>query len=205
MKRTCYSLLLAAAILLPPFAFAQQREGVVSIPPGSIRVQQGEDGRAVVVTPDGSTMTVDTFRATNLAANGVDIEALRQQARQRTIEALKQSMGCTDDEWAVIVPRIELIQALQPVVGEAGSGSIGGSVASLQRVQPRISDVRARQADLRKAIQDGANSNDVRSILTSLREARQRAADELANIRKELIGLLTISQEAILYQRGILR
>ena len=65
-------------------------------------------------------------------------------------------------------------------------------------------ELRVRQQDLQRAIDNNSSEQEIKQKLASLREARQRAREELAKARRELTDLLTQRQEAILYQRGIL-
>ena len=45
-----------------------------------------------------------------------------EQFRQRIFERIKETMGATDDEWAVIQPKIEKVQQLQRQTSRGGAG-----------------------------------------------------------------------------------
>lgn len=142
------------------------------------------------------------------------------QIRQTLSDRMKEALGASDDEWKVIGPKVEKVQALQQ---DTASGA-GGMMSMMRRLQggggggranqPNIgaifggnanSDVQLKTADLDKALDNPATTeNEIRIKLTAVREAREKAKVALAQSRKELIELLTQRQEAVLFQMGIL-
>jgi hypothetical protein len=138
------------------------------------------------------------------APNGVPFDI--NQIRQRMEDALKEALGCTDEEWAVLKPKIEKIQLLQGAAGERTSGMVGVTAGNnSSALPPAVTEVRARQAEFQKAVSNKDSSDgQVRQAMAALREAKQKARTELAKSRKELLDLVTPRQEATLYQRGIL-
>lgn len=141
------------------------------------------------------------------------------QIRQTMSDRMKEALGATDDEWKVIGPKVEKVQALQQ---DTGSGA-NGMMAMMRRLQgggggrgntPNIgaifgananSDVQIKTSDLDKALDNpAATENEIRIKLAAVREAREKAKVALAQARKELTELLTQRQEAVLFQMGIL-
>lgn len=133
-------------------------------------------------------------------ANGKPQMMDMNELRQRAINQLKEQLGSSDDEWAVLQPKIEKIQALTSDAG-APTPKIGISITTSKST----SEVAAKQQLLRQAIQNGAASDsELKQKIAELRNARAQARQLLAKARQELADLVTSRQEAILIDRGIL-
>jgi hypothetical protein len=139
-----------------------------------------------------------------------DDEQRRLSPQERAMEALREQMKSSDDEWAVLQPRIQKVmdlkQGLMSVTASAlsqasgrrfrGGGGRGGPAAmeyrqSLEDIGRTLANVPVSPAAVRRSI-DAA------------REARAAAEEEVAAAQKDLIQLLTTEQEAILVQYGVL-
>lgn len=122
------------------------------------------------------------------------------ELRQRAINQLKEQLGSSDDEWAVLQPKIEKIQTLTSDAG-VPTPRIGISITNSKSA----SEVTAKQQALRQALQNAvASDSEIRQKITELRDARAQARQLLAKARQELADLVTSRQEAILIDRGIL-
>jgi Spy/CpxP family protein refolding chaperone len=135
-----------------------------------------------------------------------------EEFRQRMNERLKTSLKATDEEWSVLQPLIEKVQAKQR---EAVSGRFGGFGG---RGGPGGGGDRDRGGDrggnrggsaesqaLREAIEkDGTAPEEIKAKLAAVREQRKKAQGELEAAREELRKVLTVRQEAVLVTFGIL-
>jgi hypothetical protein len=120
-------------------------------------------------------------------------------SNQRTMEALKTALGCTEEEWSILMPKVRLVQQLR-----WASGLPGGIKTADASVKVIMDTVRARQEELMKAVADNATALDLAPKLAALRDAKTKAREELARVAKELAGMLTVRQEAILVEKGLL-
>jgi hypothetical protein len=181
-------------------------------------------GTAVMTLPDGSVQTFDISgaspggaisitgsgdpKAPRIMANGGPGKILDlSQIRQNVLDQLKTAMGCSDEEWAVILPKLEKVEAASIEVGAPANGlGPGVKLAALSGASGgRQPDVAQCQSQLRSTLQNpNATEAEVKLRIESLREARARAREKLAQARKELADVLTLRQEAVLIDRGIL-
>ena len=134
------------------------------------------------------------------------------QMRERMLTELKDQMGASDTEWAALKPRIEKTIALQrdargglmaPGMGMGmGMGPRGGRPAE-EGESP--SKVAAAQRELRTTLDEkNAAADQIAKKVTTLREARAKAREELQAVQKELKGQVTPRQEAVLVLHGLL-
>ena len=142
--------------------------------------------------------------------------------RKMMADRLKTSLKVSDEEWGVIQPLIEKVQAKQrdagggrfggggPGRGRGGdnagggnaptTGSTGGGDAS----RPERAGTAEREA-LRTAVEtEGTSPETIKAKLAAVREVQAKSAAELAAAREELKKVLTIRQEAALVNFGIL-
>jgi len=175
-----------------------------ALPSGVIMPRMaGMNPAAQPVNPNGSGIVNFAPGAARVAQN--------PQIRQRLLDSLKQALGCSDEEWAVLWPKIEKIQLLQGAAGETAampvplsSGGTGGGASAIP-LPDSVRDARAKEQEFQKAVNDPSTSDAAMAqTLAALRQARQKARTELATARKEITGLVTRRQEAILCQRRIL-
>ena len=176
-----------------------------ALPSGVIMPRMaGMNPAAQPVNPNGPAIV-------NAVPGAVRVAQDPTQIRQRLLDSLKQALGCSDEEWAVLWPKIEKIQLLQGAAGETAampvplsSGGTGGGASAIP-LPDSVRDARAKEQEFQKAVNDPSTSDAAMAqALAALRQARQQARAELATARKELTGLVTQRQEAILYQRRIL-
>jgi multidrug resistance efflux pump len=138
-----------------------------------------------------------------------------EQMRQRGLELIKEALGATDEEWAVLGPRVEKVQTLSRQTRPGGGMGMFGNRAG--REGPRR-DMRGGAASTRelsevdKALQElqaslenqEAKPEDIKKKLTTLREAREKAKQQLDKAQQELRELLSLRQEAQLVLIGLL-
>jgi gas vesicle protein len=153
-----------------------------------------------------------------------------EEFRQHAQEWMKELLGVSDEEWAALQPKIEKVQRLNH---QLRFGMMGGMFGQMGRggehpskhhpeqppgqppEQPQgpppegtkepKSDLQTKAMDLRKLLRDtDAKPEDLKTALTAYREARAKAAEELAKAQKELQGALTVRQEARLVLMGLL-
>jgi hypothetical protein len=114
--------------------------------------------------------------------------------RQRAVDGLKDQLGLSDQEWAVLKPRIHVVHDLvHPAPPPMGKSDAPRTEAEL------------RSRELRELLQDPkAPPDQIKARLTALRAAKERAVQQLINARQGLRQLLTLRQEAVLVLNGLL-
>ena len=154
--------------------------------------------------------------------NGNQVPQLTSQ--QRTESQLKTLLNVSDEEWAVIQPKIDKVQVLiqqrdrfintKLSKPQSGQGNPTQAPATLVKTKPSNKDAPARTPNaialdsyLRLATLVSSSPDSVAQIKASLdsyRAARKRSDEELLQARTDLQGLVTSEQEAILVLAGIL-
>jgi hypothetical protein len=115
-------------------------------------------------------------------------------SRQRAMESLKNQLGASDKEWAVIKPRLEAVYDLVHPVQQA----------QLSAAQA-ATDLEQKSRDLRELLKDEkAPTEQVKVKLAALRAAKDKSNQDLARARKSLLEILTLRQEALLVLNGLL-
>jgi hypothetical protein len=141
------------------------------------------------------------------------------QFRQRMMDRLKEQLGATDDEWKALEPKVSKVMDAQRDArsgggfgggpggggrrGGGGGGAAGGGGGGAP-AQPET-EVGKAAAALRTALEDKATAaEEIQKKLTTLRDARAKAHENLAKAQKDLKDLLTQRQEATLVVNGML-
>jgi len=130
--------------------------------------------------------------------------AAQMQATMQKLTTLRlrDQLQCSDAEWAVMDPLIQKVIAASNAVG-SGGGRMGGFVSSTP--SPAAADLSKAKRALHAAIADANTTPDqFASLLKDLRDARDKAKDELEAARRDLVGVLNVRQEAALTQMGVL-
>jgi len=131
------------------------------------------------------------------------------QMRQRMMERVMEQLGVSADEWKVIGPRYEKVMTLERQVnsrggmfGRFGRGGRGGRGFMGQEEETAVS----KATDDLQTVLDQANPSpdDIKAKLTALRQAREKAKQELAAAQAQLKEVLSLKQEAILVMQGTL-
>ncbi|MDB6154521.1 MAG: hypothetical protein JWL90_2974 [Chthoniobacteraceae bacterium] len=141
-----------------------------------------------------------------------------EEFRQRMNDRLKTSLKATDEEWTIIQPLLEKVTTKQREAagsrfggmrggpgggGPGGRGGNGGGAPTADQ-GPRSAGSVASEA-LRTALEsDATTPADIKTKLAAVRDARKKAAAELAAAREELSKVLSVRQEAALVSNGIL-
>ena len=128
---------------------------------------------------------------------------MQTTAQNATLNSIKRQLGVTDAEWTVLLPKIQRVMIAS---GDTdNSNPMRGMIAGLMRGQLVKSDVVKGKQELKAAITNPTTTPaEIQSKLGAVREAKQKAKDELTAAQKELIELLTVRQEAVLIILGLL-
>jgi hypothetical protein len=106
------------------------------------------------------------------------------------IDRFKEELGLSDDEWAVLKPRVEKVITLQ---GELRGGGRGNTTPMPEATA------------LRTALDNpDATAEELAQRVAELRKAREKKQAELKTARETLRELLTPRQEALLVLDGLL-
>ena len=124
------------------------------------------------------------------------MEGFRKQGEKHAQDGL----GATDDEWKVIVPKLEKVQAILTQLNASRGGIV---IAATHPVEE--SEVAKRSKALVAALHNkDAKPQDLADALKACREARSKAQEEFEKARKALKEILTARQEATLVTTGVL-
>jgi hypothetical protein len=122
------------------------------------------------------------------------MEEQAAQHRTRAVENLKGQLGVSEEEWAVVRPRVEAVYNLVHPQPQLGRGDM----------QP-AGPVEQRTRELREVLADkGAKPEEIKAKLTALRAAKEQARQDLVKARQDLRQLMTLRQEAVLVLNGLL-
>ncbi|MCL2640668.1 MAG: hypothetical protein FWD53_07480 [Phycisphaerales bacterium] len=131
--------------------------------------------------------------------------------RESIVARFKTGLECTDEEWKLLEPKVVKVFLLRlDATGFSGIAIRGrGSMASFIRplLDPNAlpSQVEEKTNDLQRLIDNKETSNSAyTNALAQLRKARERAKADLETAQKNLTELLTVRQEALLVQLGLL-
>lgn len=117
---------------------------------------------------------------------------MRDWQSQRMLERLKAELKISEEEWAVIKPRIEAVYGLMHTQAAASDDETEVSVA--QRIR-----------ELRELLAlPEAKPEAIKARLTLLRAAREQVQQKLIKARQELRKIMTLRQEAVLILYGLL-
>jgi hypothetical protein len=124
------------------------------------------------------------------------LELIRERTlarHRRAVDDLKGRLGCSDTEWQVIRPRLEMVyNLLHPLPPTRGDDSSGN-------------EVNQKMQELRQALDDkGTPVDELKAKLTALRAAKENAKRKLASAQQSLRRVMTVRQEAILVLEGLL-
>jgi hypothetical protein len=147
------------------------------------------------------------------------------QFRQRMAERMKEQLGADDQAWKVIEPRLMKVMELNRQTQAGGRGGMmamfgamrgqrggpggpGGDQGGPQGMRGRgpqgePTAVEKAMAQLRTTLQNqSASADEIKTALTNVRAAREKARQELAVAQQDLKKILTVRQEAILVEMG---
>jgi hypothetical protein len=135
------------------------------------------------------------------------------QFQQRMMEGMRERLGVTDDaEWKVISERITKVMDVRRETGFGGGGRMGGM--GMMR-PPGGQDAGGRRGGfggtqspeaeaLAKAIDSKAGKDELKAAMAKYREARKASQAKLEAAQDELKQVITVPQEAVLLQMGMI-
>jgi hypothetical protein len=136
----------------------------------------------------------------------------RRDFQARMLERMKETLEASDEEWKVIEPRVEKVLTLSRQTRVmAGFGQrfrppqeqATGQQATGQQAEQ--TQVEKAQQDLRTVLENKqAKPEEIKQKLTALREAVEKAKQELAKAQQDLREILNVRQEAQLVLMGLL-
>lgn len=126
----------------------------------------------------------------------------RGLTNQLNLAQLQAFMGASDDEWALLKPRIEKVQMLRRITKNGGNG---GNNQDNGNGPTAPSSLQLNERELRNLyFHSTSNPDSLMAGLSALRNTRSKARAELAIASKELTDLLSARQETLLVIMGIL-
>jgi hypothetical protein len=131
------------------------------------------------------------------------VTQMQTKAQSATLNSIKRQLEVNDAEWAALLPKIQRV-IIASADGES-SNQLRGLIAGFTGGQLPKSDVSKRRQELQAALAIPATTpGEIQTKLRALREARQKAKEELGAAQKDLIELLTVRQETALVLLGLL-
>jgi hypothetical protein len=149
----------------------------------------------------------------------------QQDWRQRMAQRMQEQLGVNQEEWSALQPKIEKVQTLSmqsrfggrsfgrggPGGGQGGGGDRqgggGGNRGQRGGGFPDMANtpVGIAAQDLQTLLENkDANADQIKAKLEALRAARAKVKEELTAAQKDLRELLTVRQEAVLVEMGLL-
>jgi hypothetical protein len=127
----------------------------------------------------------------------------RAQMRERMMNAVKEQLGASEDEWKALQPKVEKVMTAQRDMGGRFGGFSGrGRGEGGDQPQSKVSQA---QRELRTALENrSAPAEEIAKKLAALREAREQARTQLQAAQKELKAAVNPRQEAALVLAGML-
>jgi Spy/CpxP family protein refolding chaperone len=134
-----------------------------------------------------------------------------EQMRRMMTERMKEQLSVTDEEWKVMQPKLQKVMDLTRQ--SSGFGRMGmffgrprrfGGEQNSTEASERTAVEKATE-ELQELLDSESTTPDqIKAKLTSLREAKEKAKQELAQAQQELKKILTLKQEARLVLMGLL-
>jgi hypothetical protein len=184
--------------------------------PGGGMMQGGPGGQMGQSGQTGS-QTQQGQGAGFARGQGMTSEQMQTAINQR----LKEQLGCSDEEWKVIGPKVLKVYTLtssqsrglqmRSLLGRSNnqSNNQGSNQGNAQGTATpnRASNITTDKTmeELQTLLQNqNATNAQIKKQLTEVRNSREKTQEELAKAQKELRELLTLKQEAILVSIGLL-
>jgi hypothetical protein len=138
-------------------------------------------------------------------------QKIQEAIRMSFLKSLQTPLGCSDDEFSALMPYLEKVvdafQATQVNRFRPQNQNQNGTQGPNQQ-RPNNANVSAVQqaaSDLQDTLSDpSANSDLIKNKLDILRQAQDKAKQDLTVARGQLQALLTQRQEAVLVEYGLL-
>jgi peptidoglycan hydrolase CwlO-like protein len=142
-----------------------------------------------------------------------------EQMQRMMAERLKETLQITDEEWTVFEPRITKVMTLSREGGNFGGmgmmmrgqrgnfgpGGQGPRGMNTQAPQQELTGVEKSMQELQTVLDNkDAKPEEIKAKLTALRDAREKARQDLVKAQKELRDIVSVRQEAQLVMMGLL-
>jgi hypothetical protein len=139
------------------------------------------------------------------------------------LREIRSALGVGDDEWNVLLPKILAVQTAKKEVEQAARNGRGPARGAPARGAPDRGEadrggpdrnsanpvtptpLQEAQTTLQSVLaKSDASVDEYKAALAAVRAARRKSTETLAKAQNELIRLLTVRQEAVLLQLGVL-
>lgn len=132
------------------------------------------------------------------------VTKMQKTGQSAAMGNIRRQLIVTDEEWAVLLPKVEKVVAAMSDVGVLTQGQPGGAGMMMGGPAPSM-DINKAAKKLKDALKDpGSTPATIKECLEGYREIRDLAKKRLSTARDDLQGVATIRQEAILMKIGIL-
>jgi hypothetical protein len=142
-------------------------------------------------------------------------QKIQDAMRLAFLKGLQQPLGCSDDEFAAIKPYLEKVvdavnnsqvRSFRGFGPGGGRGPGGGPMAAASpQANQQLTPVQKAINELQATLNDPNSSSDlIHNKLDEVRQARDKAKQDLAVAQSQLQALLTQRQEAVLVEYGLL-
>jgi hypothetical protein len=136
-----------------------------------------------------------------------DPEQMQKMMMERQMARIKESIQPTEEEWTALEPKVTKVLTLSRQTGAMGMGFGMGTFRRPGSQGPEAPQTPVAKItdELRKALENKeAKPEEIKEKLTALREAKEKAKQELLKAQKDLAKGLAPRQEAQLVLMGIL-
>jgi chromosome segregation ATPase len=150
---------------------------------------------------------INQIRNTMSQQLGVDLNQLQNRMQNANLDNLKQQLEATDQEWAVLLPKIQkLLTARNNAPSSSGNMMSRAMSMGMGNRNQTTTPLQKTDSELRTLLGDANTSNAVISAkLNDYRAACDQANKELNTAEKDLADLLTPRQEAIMVNLGYMK
>lgn len=132
------------------------------------------------------------------------------QFQQRMMDNLRERLGVTDDaEWKIISERIQKVMEARRATGFGGGLRFGGppgrpGADNVPGARRGFGGATSPEAEaLQRAIESKASKEELKAAMAKYREARDANQAKLRQAQEDLRKVLTLEQEAIALQMGL--
>jgi len=130
------------------------------------------------------------------------LNTMQSSTQKLALSAIRRQLGSNDEEWNVLVPKLQKIVSALADVDQLGS--YAGGAAMLLGGAPASPAAKALR-ELKTLLKDGqATELQIGIKLRTWRDLHEKAKKGLAGAREDLRGVVTLRQEAVLFSMGIL-
>jgi len=144
----------------------------------------------------------------------------REEMQRMMAERMKETLEISDEEWKVFEPRITKVLTLSQQSGGFGGmgmmmrgrrggfgpgGQQGARGGDTQAQQQELTPVEKSTQELQTVLDNkDAKPEEIKAKLTALRDAKEKARQDMVKAQKELRDIVSVRQEAQLVMMGLL-